>query len=127
LPHRESLQSFYVKNKVPYNILQQWFKDTRKKVVEVQVDGAPVITHEEKIKTGDQPKLASRSSDDDSEITATYHRVIRTVKLHGSSAWSFIGTFFKNIFNGRRDYVNMVPHVFHIKSLWLPANVEFNN
>ena len=31
------------------------------------------------------------------------------VKLHGSSIWNFIGTFFKNIFNGCRDYVNMVP------------------
>ena len=51
LPHGESLQSFCLKNKVPYNIFQKWFKDTRKKVVEVQVDGAPVITHEEKTKT----------------------------------------------------------------------------
>ena len=29
------------------------------------------------------------------------------VKLHGSSVWDFIGTFFKNIFNGCRDYVDM--------------------
>ena len=46
LPHGESLQSFCLKNNVPYNIFQKWFKDTRKKVVEVQVDGAPEITHE---------------------------------------------------------------------------------
>ena len=26
---------------------QKWYRDTRKKVVEVQVDGAPVIGHEE--------------------------------------------------------------------------------
>ena len=63
LPHGESLQSFCVKNKVPYNIFQKWFKDTRKKVVEVQVDGAPEIAHEEKTKTGEQPKPVSRSSD----------------------------------------------------------------
>lgn len=31
LPRGESLQSFCVKNKVPYNIFQKWFKDTRKK------------------------------------------------------------------------------------------------
>ena len=43
------------------------------------------------------------------EMAATYHSVIGTVKLHGSSVWNFIGTFFKNIFNGCRDYVNMVP------------------
>ena len=47
LPHGESLQSFCVKNKVPYNIFQKWYRDTRKKVVEIQVDGAPVIGHEE--------------------------------------------------------------------------------
>ena len=64
LPHGESLQSFCLKNKVPYNIFQKWFKDTRKKVVEVQVDGAPEITHEEKTKTGDQPKPVSKNSNE---------------------------------------------------------------
>ena len=64
MPHGESLQSFCVKNKVPYNIFQKWFKDTRKKVVEVQIDGAPVISHEEKINTGDQPEPVSKSSNE---------------------------------------------------------------
>ena len=48
-------------------------------------------------------------SDAGAEMAATYHSVIGTVKLHGSSVWNFIGTFFKNIFNGCRDYINMVP------------------
>ena len=48
-------------------------------------------------------------SDAGAEMATTYHSVIGTVKLHGNSAWNFIGTFFKNIFNGCRDYVNMVP------------------
>ena len=56
LPHGESLQSFCVKNKVPYNIFQKWYRDTRKKVVEVQVDGAPAIGHEEKSRASDQPQ-----------------------------------------------------------------------
>ena len=43
------------------------------------------------------------------DITATYHSVISTVKLHGGSVWEYIGTFFRNIFNGCRDYVNLVP------------------
>ena len=43
------------------------------------------------------------------EMAATYHSVISTVKLHGCSVWNFIGTFFKKIFNGCRDYANMVP------------------
>jgi len=47
--------------------------------------------------------------------------VIGTVKLHGGSIWNFIGTFFKNIFNGCRDDANMIPD----KNLRLQANVEF--
>ena len=47
-------------------------------------------------------------SDAGAEMAATYHSVIGTVKLHGSSIWNFIGTFFKNIFNGCRDYINIV-------------------
>ena len=64
LPHGESLQSFCVKNKVPYNIFQKWYKDTRKKVVEVQVDGAPAIGHEEKSRASDQPQPVSPSRND---------------------------------------------------------------
>ena len=48
-------------------------------------------------------------SDSGAEMAATYHSVIGTVKRHGSSIWNFIGTFFKNIFNGCRDYVNRIP------------------
>ena len=48
-------------------------------------------------------------SDTGAEMAATYHSVISTVKLHGSSAWDFIGDFFKKILNGCRDYANMVP------------------
>ena len=63
-PHGESLQSFCVKNKVPYNIFQKWFKDTRKKVVEVQISGAPEISHSETIKSSGQPQPVSKSSND---------------------------------------------------------------
>lgn len=61
LPHGESLQSFCVKNKVPYNIFQKWYKDTRKKVVEVRIEGVPETGHEEKSKTGDQSQPVSQS------------------------------------------------------------------
>ena len=42
LPHGESLQSFCLKHKVPYNIFKKWYKDTRKKIVVFKVDGIPV-------------------------------------------------------------------------------------
>lgn len=64
LPPGESLQSFCVKHKVPYNIFQKWFKDTRKKVVEVQIDGVTVINHEEKSKPSDQPQPVPKSDND---------------------------------------------------------------
>lgn len=60
-------------------------------------------------------------SDVGAEMAATYHSVIGTVRIHGCSVWNFIGTFFKNIFYGFRDYVNMVPD----KIFWLQANVNF--
>lgn len=44
------------------------------------------------------------------EMAATYHSVISTVKLHGHSVWDFIGSFFKKILNGCKDYVNMLPY-----------------
>ena len=63
-PHGESLQSFCVKHNVTYNIFQKWFKDTRKKVVEVRIDGVPVINHEEKSKPIDQPQTVSKIDND---------------------------------------------------------------
>ena len=41
LPHGQSLQSFCLSNKVPYNIFSKWYRDTRRKVVAVQVDDRP--------------------------------------------------------------------------------------
>ena len=36
-----SIQDFCIRNKVPYNIFSKWYKDTRKEIVEVTVDGRP--------------------------------------------------------------------------------------
>lgn len=41
LPSGESIQSFCKRNNVPYNIFSKWYKDTRRKIVEVSVDGRP--------------------------------------------------------------------------------------
>lgn len=56
LPHGESLQSFCLRKKVSYNIFQKWYKDTRKKIVEVKVDGLPSDV-------GDASGPASQSSE----------------------------------------------------------------
>ena len=84
-PHGESLQSFCVRNKVPYNIFQKWFKDTRKKVVAVRVDGVSVITYEEKNRTSDQPTPASKSSNVTSDRIWLEIRISNGLRLSVSS------------------------------------------
>lgn len=63
LPHGESLQSFCVKNKVPYNIFQKWYKDTRSKIVDVQVGCIPADGDEDKPVPVVNPEKAPVSTD----------------------------------------------------------------
>ena len=60
-------------------------------------------------------------SDAGAEMATTYHSVIGTVKLHGSSIWNFIETFLKISLTG----AGIMLIWFLTKSLWLPANVKF--
>lgn len=53
--------------------------------------------------------MLNYGSDEGAEMAATYHSIISTVKLHGKSAWNFLGAFFKNIFNGCRDFFSLTP------------------
>ena len=48
-------------------------------------------------------------SDEGVELAAAYHSVISTVKLHGMSCWTYLGEFFKKIFNGCRDFFSLTP------------------
>lgn len=41
LTNKESIQSFCFRSKVPYNLFEKWYKDTRHKLVPVQVTGQP--------------------------------------------------------------------------------------
>ena len=41
LPAGVSSEKFCMSNKVPYNLFEKWYKDTRKKIILVQVLGAP--------------------------------------------------------------------------------------
>ena len=40
-PKGESIQTFCHRHKVPYNLFEKWYKDTRHKVVEVNISGRP--------------------------------------------------------------------------------------
>ena len=48
-------------------------------------------------------------SDEGVEQAVAYHSVISTVKLHGVSCWTYLGEFFKKIFNGCRDFFSLTP------------------
>ena len=49
-PKGESIQTFCLRNNVPYNLFEKWYKDTRHKVVEVDVSGRPSPTETDKVK-----------------------------------------------------------------------------
>ena len=49
VPLGMSVQTFCLRNNVPYNIFHKWYKDTRKKIVEVQVDGVPSAPSSESV------------------------------------------------------------------------------
>lgn len=46
VPAGESMQKFCFRNKLPYNLFEKWYKDTRHKLVPVHVEGAPAILTE---------------------------------------------------------------------------------
>lgn len=48
-PHGVSLQSFCLQNNVPYNVFYKWYKDTRSRIVAVQVDGVPSVPTSESV------------------------------------------------------------------------------
>lgn len=52
---KESIQSFCLRNKVPYNLFEKWYKDTRHKLVPVKVEGQPdsVQTEHPEVKSQD--------------------------------------------------------------------------
>ncbi|CDD96896.1 putative uncharacterized protein [Bacteroides intestinalis CAG:315] len=41
LPAGVSIEKFCMSNKVPYNLFEKWYKDTRKKIIPVQVFDGP--------------------------------------------------------------------------------------
>lgn len=41
MPRGVSIQAYCSKNNVPYNLFDKWYRDTRHRIVNVHVDGAP--------------------------------------------------------------------------------------
>ena len=54
-------------------------------------------------------------SDRMANVSAAYHTIISTCKMHGISALEFFKSFFHEIMLGRRDYENLLPMTIGIK------------
>lgn len=48
IPAGVSIEKFCMSNRVPYNLFAKWYKDTRKKIILVQILGAPSTESEMK-------------------------------------------------------------------------------
>ena len=55
----ESVQSFCARNKVPYNIYSKWYRDTRRWIVEVMVDGRSEKTGHPRRRSPNQTRVRS--------------------------------------------------------------------
>lgn len=55
MPQGISIEQFCLKNKVPYNLFNKWYRDTRKRIVEVQVDGKPCLTDQQATNSKEKP------------------------------------------------------------------------
>ena len=122
LLHGQYLQSFCLNNNVPNNLFSKWYKDTRCKIVSIQVDDRPLdLCRKNFLQNYNAVSCVVRSlttarnnsfhfgSDLSAQMSATYHSIISTVKLHGSSVWSYLGELFTKIFEGCRDYSSLLP------------------
>lgn len=55
-------------------------------------------------------------SDKMAEVSAAYHTVISTCRMHGISALEYLCKFFREIVLGRRDYENLLPMTIGINT-----------
>lgn len=62
VPSGVSIEQFCLSNKVPYNLFSKWYKDTRKKLLPVQVLGAPCPEAEQKAIASSIPEQKSEVS-----------------------------------------------------------------
>lgn len=72
-PKGESIQRFCHRNNVPYNLFEKWYRDTRHKVVEVQVSGRP------------SPSEADKPEKEPQQIKETSPKVRMLVDIHVSN------------------------------------------
>ena len=62
IPAGVSIEKFCISNQVPYNLFSKWYKDTWKKIVPVQVLGAPSPESEKPESPSPIPEQKSESA-----------------------------------------------------------------
>lgn len=62
MPQGESIQDFCLRNKVPYNLFHKWYKDTRHRIVPVQVEGQQVEQEPKKDLSASAPSMGGALS-----------------------------------------------------------------
>lgn len=65
LPRKLSIQEFCIRNKVPWNLFNKWYRDTRHRIVPVEVTDKPSTAVEEAT-----PAIPTRESIPDTKTTA---------------------------------------------------------
>lgn len=79
IPACVSIEKFCMSNKVPYNLFAKWYKDTRKKIIPVQVLGAP--SPEAEMKEIPSP-LPERKSEVDTRLSShTELRILVDIRM----------------------------------------------
>ncbi len=73
VPNGISVEQFCSRNKVPYNIFYKWYKDTRGKIVEVNVDGIP--------SPQEQPMKEERHQERPQTCTSSFVRILVELRM----------------------------------------------
>jgi hypothetical protein len=69
VPAGETLMDFCFRNKVPYNLFEKWYRDTRHKVVPVKVNGQPTGSVPSSPVPAEAEDVPSSHSDKTKEVT----------------------------------------------------------
>lgn len=54
-PRGESMEGYCFRHGIPHNLFDKWYRDTRHRIVPVQVDGAPKASAKAKGETSEKP------------------------------------------------------------------------
>ena len=81
LPRKLSIQEFCIRNKVPWNLFNKWYRDTRHKIVPVEVINRPTAIAEEVKATNPAQAPAPDSSATVTAVENAGPRIMVDIKM----------------------------------------------